>query len=245
MKSLTAILLIATLAAGANTSIAKPVPVSVLSDRTEIQDRHLSGFSSVDVSGSFDVYITQGTAESVKVEADGDEIDKIITEVKNGVLHIYSKRSVGGISWSWGNKKRLVRIVARNLNAVNLNGSGDVFFKDGLRAQSLLIGLRGSGDIKGRVEVENLESSLIGSGDIALSGRADNLSVSVAGSGDFDARNLQAVNATVKLNGSGDATVNASQRVDAKVAGSGDIHYTGTAKQISTSKSGSGDISRL
>jgi hypothetical protein len=246
MKLLTTVLLIASLSANIKASAARPVPVSVTEDRIDIQDRHLSGFSSVDVSGSFDVYITQGNTESVKVEADGDEMDKIITEVKSGVLHIYNKRTVGGVSWDWGNKKRLVRVVARNLNAVNLNGSGDVFFKEGLRAASLSIGLRGSGDIKGSVEVTGtLESSLIGSGDITLSGRAENLSVKVAGSGDFDARSLQTVNAAVKLNGSGDVTVNASQRVDAKVAGSGDIRYTGTAKQVSTSKSGSGDISRI
>jgi len=245
MKSLTAILLIATLAGGANTSIAKPLLVSVISDRTDIQDRHLSGFSSIEVNGSFDVFITQGSTESVKVEAEREDLDKIVTEVKNGVLRIDNKRSTGGMSWDWGNRKRVVRVVVRNVNAVNVNGSGDVAFNEGLRTQSLSLMVRGSGDVEGRIEADNLECGLSGSGDVALSGRADNLNVKVSGSGDFDARKLQTVSAAVKLSGSGDASINASQRVDAKLSGSGDIRYTGTAKQISTSKSGSGDISRM
>lgn len=246
MKSLTTVLIIASLAAGAiTTSIAAPITVSVTSDRTEIQDRHLSGFSSIEASGSFDVFITQGSAESVKVEAEHDDLDKIVTEVKNGVLHIDNKRSVGGMNWDWGNKKRIVRVVVRNLNAVNVNGSGDVAFNEGLRTQSFAMMVRGSGDVEGRIEAENLEFGLSGSGDVSVSGRANNLNVKVSGSGDFDARKLQTVNAAVKLSGSGDAVVNASQRVDAKLSGSGDIRYTGTAKQISTSKSGSGDIGRM
>ncbi|WP_342646943.1 head GIN domain-containing protein [Mucilaginibacter sp. CSA2-8R] len=246
MKSLATILIITALSAGVNkSSFAVPVSVSVAGDRTEIQDRHLSGFSSIDVSGSFDVFITQGSTESVKVEAERGDLDKIVTEVKNGVLHIDNKRSMGGMSWDWGNRKRIVRVVVRNVNAVNVNGSGDVAFSEGLRTQSLSLMVRGSGDVEGRIEAENLECGISGSGDVALSGRADNISVKASGSGDFDARKLQSVNAAVKLSGSGDAVVNASQRVDAKVSGSGDIRYTGAAKQVSTSKSGSGDIGRL
>lgn len=246
MKSLTTVLLIASLAAGSiSTSISAPIKVSVAGDRTEIQDRHLSGFSSIEASGSFDVFITQGSTESVKVEAEHDDLDKIVTEVKNGVLRIDNKRSKGGMSWDWGNRKRVVRVVVRNLNAVSVNGSGDVAFNEGLRTQSLSLMVRGAGDVEGRIEADNLECGLSGSGDVALSGRANNLSLKVSGSGDCDARKLETVNASVRLSGSGDATVNASQRVDAKLSGSGDIRYTGTAKQISTSKSGSGDISRM
>jgi hypothetical protein len=127
----------------------------------------LLGFSAVNVSGSFDVYIVQGNTESVKVEADDDVIDKIVTEVKGGVLSIYTKKT-SGTSWDWGNHKRVVRVMAKNITAVNLTGSGDVYFKEGLRTQSLAIKLNGSGYIRGEVQVKNLESALVGSGDITL-----------------------------------------------------------------------------
>lgn len=212
--------------------------------KADTQDRHLTGFNAVSVSGSYDVFITQGASESVKVDAPANIIDKIITEVEGGVLKIYTK---SGTNWNWsnGNKKMIVYVSIKDINAVSLSGSGDVVFKDGLRAPSLKIKLTGSGDISGKVEVKNLESSIGGSGDITLSGRAENSAVSVVGSGDFTGENLVTTNTQVKVAGSGDAKVNASVKIDASVVGSGDVHYTGSAKNISSSKAGSGSVSRM
>lgn len=245
MRSLTHLLLAATLLAGAGQTFAKPVN-TVKAYSYDTQDRHLSGFHAIDVAGSYDVYIVQGGTESVKVEADADEIDRIITEVNNGVLKIYSKNNKGW-NWSWnsGNKKRVVYVSVRDINEIALTGSGDVFFKEGIRTNSLKLRLTGSGDLYGRVDVRNLQSSIVGSGDIKISGRAENSSVEVAGSGDFTGNNLITVSTAVKVRGSGDAVVNANQQLDASVAGSGDVRYSGNVKQVNTSKSGSGDITRM
>ena len=245
MKSLSKILLATLLLGGTGYSYAKPhSSIAITSASTE--DRHLSGFRAVSVEGPFDVYITQGNTESVKVEAPADVIGRILTEVKDGVLRVYSKRE----NWHWGNwwgnhKKMAVYVTAKDLNAIHLSGSGDVFFKQGITTNSLKLSIVGSGDVTGSVNVKILESSISGSGDMRLSGRADNSTVRVVGSGDFRARDLVTVNTAVHISGSGDASINASNKIDASVSGSGDIHYTGTAKNVSSSKSGSGDISRM
>jgi len=49
----------------------------------------------------------------------------------------------------------------------------------------------------------------------------------------------------VHVSGSGKAQVNASDKVDAAVRGSGDVNYTGAAKIVNSSKSGSGVINRF
>jgi hypothetical protein len=245
MRSLTKIFLAAVLIAGTGYSIAKPHPTVKVS-AAEIVDRHLSGFNAVSVAGSFDVYITQGSTESVKVEAPADVINRIITEVNGGVLKIYNKHD----NWHWGDwwghhKKIAVYVVAKDLNSIGISGSGDVFFKEGITTNSLKLRISGSGDMLGKVSVKTLESSISGSGDMKLSGRADNSTVSVVGSGDYTARNLVTVTCAVRVSGSGDAEVNASERVDAAVHGSGDVRYTGAAKNVSSSKTGSGDITRF
>ncbi|WPU95164.1 head GIN domain-containing protein [Mucilaginibacter sabulilitoris] len=245
MKLLTSLLLAAALATGAaDYTLAKTNPVVKTIDQTT-QDRHLSGFHAVDLAGSFDVYITQGSTESVKVEAPSDVIDRIITEVQGGVLKIRSKKDTNWGGWNWGNKKVIIYVTAKDLNSVGVTGSGDIYFKDGITTNSLKLQITGSGDMLGKVSVKTLESKISGSGDMKLSGRADESMVSVVGSGDFTARELVTVNTAVRVAGSGDAVVNASDKVEASVSGSGDIHYTGGAKNISSSKAGSGDISRL
>jgi hypothetical protein len=240
MITLKKFIMAASLVAISSFSFAKVSIAKALST----EDRHLSGFNAVSVAGSFDVYITQGSTESVKVEAASDVIDRIVTEVEGGVLKIYIKNN-NGFNWNWGKKKMIVYVSIKNVNAVSLAGSGDVYFKNGLRAPSLKLKLTGSGDLTGKVDVKSLESSISGSGDITVSGRAENSSVSVVGSGDFTGQNLTTTNTTVKVAGSGDARVNAADKIEASVVGSGDVHYTGAAKNISSSKAGSGSVSRM
>ena len=209
------------------------------------EDRHLSGFNAIQLSASYDVYITQGPTESVRVEASADLIDKIVTEVQGGVLKIYSKSDHGwGGSWM-GNKKMTVYVTAKEMSAIGISGSGDVYFKGGLSGNTLKIKVSGSGDVTGKLNVKMLEVGVSGSGDIKLAGRADNAAVSVTGSGDYSARDLVTISTAVRVTGSGDATVNASTKIDAVVSGSGDIRYAGGAKQVSTATHGSGDITRM
>jgi hypothetical protein len=244
MKSLTKILFFSFLIAAAGFASANPHSTAKLVT-SEIVDRHLSGFNAINIAGPFDVKITQGTTESVKVEAPADAMDHILTEVNNGVLKIYSKHDYFHWGDLFGHKKILVYVTIRDVNAINISGSGDAYFKDGLTANSLRLSISGSGDMTGRVEVKTLESSISGSGDMKLAGKAETSTVKVVGSGDFTARDLLTINSSVRVSGSGDAEINASEKVDAAVNGSGDVHYTGAARNINSSKTGSGDISRF
>src|SRR5258708_21375673 len=173
MRSLTKVLLVASLLAGTGLTIAKP-HTTAKSNFSDIVDRHLSGFHAVDVAGSFDVRITQGSTESVKVQAPADMMDRIKTEVNGGVLKIYNKHD--NFHWSdlWGHHKKIVvYVTAKNLDAVSVTGSGDVDFREGISANSLKLSVSGSGDMTGKVNVKMLESSITGSGDMKLSGNAE------------------------------------------------------------------------
>jgi Putative auto-transporter adhesin, head GIN domain len=245
MKFVTKILLAVVLLTGSSFTYAITTP-TVKTPINEIIDRHLSGFSAVTVAGSFDVKIAQTGTESVKIDAPAEVMDHIITEVNNGVLKIYNKHD----EWNWGNwwghhKKIIIYVTVKNINSVYISGSGDVAFKDGLSANSLKLKISGSGDMNGKIDVKMLESNITGSGDMTLSGRAESSTVDLVGSGDYTAAKLLTVSTSVRVSGSGDAEVNASDKIDAAIHGSGDIHYTGAARNVSSSKTGSGDISKF
>ncbi len=235
MKTLTKVLFATLIALAASIFMAK----------ADTQDRHLSGFNGLSVSGSFDVYLTQGATESVRVEAPKDVIDRIITDVQGGVLNIYNKKGFNWHDWNFGHQKMVVYVTVKDINSIGVSGSGDVYFKEGISAGALKIRVSGSGDVTGKLTAKTLETGISGSGDVKLNGRADNTTVSVSGSGNFSGRDLVTVSTAVRVTGSGDATINASDRIDASVSGSGDISYTGSAKHVSTSKSGSGDIHHM
>ena len=161
MRSLTKILLAVSLLSGPASIYAAPY-ISTDIVVSKIEDRHLSGFNALSLGGSFDVYITQGSTESVKVEAPDNIIDHIITEVDDGVLKIYNKND-NGFHWGdlFGNHKKIaVYVTAKDLNSIGVSGSGDVFFKEGIHTSSLKLRVSGSGDLYGKVDVKNLESGI-------------------------------------------------------------------------------------
>lgn len=224
-------------------SAGQTYAISTSGNNTE--DRHLSGFHAVDISGSFDVFIVQGTTESVRVEAPANIIHHIATEVKGGTLNIYNKDHFSwGNLFSGGHRKIVIYVSVKNINSIALTGSGDVYFKEGISADNLRLAVTGSGDMSGKLNAKTLETSITGSGDVKVSGHADNSKVSVTGSGNYSGRDVSTINTIVRIGGSGDASVNASGSLQANVTGSGDIRYIGNPKNISKSKSGSGDIGR-
>src|SRR5680860_749605 len=84
------------------------------SDKTE--NRKIQDFNAVKVSTGIDLYLTMGETVEVKVVADDDIIDQLITEVKDGTLHVYMKKS------NWGNWKfngtRKVYVTVKELTAI-------------------------------------------------------------------------------------------------------------------------------
>jgi hypothetical protein len=254
MRSLIKFLLSAALITCCGYSFAKSNLVAK-TDSFETVNRHLSSFHNLHIQGPFDVYVTQGTDESIKFDAPVEVKDRIIADVSGNTLEIRNKHDnwgsssekswYGDKSWWHHHPKIKVYVTFKNLDYIKVSGSGSVVFNDGLTTDELKLQLRGSGEISGKIAVKNLESHVSGSGHIKLSGTALSSNVYVAGSGNFMASELITSNSAVRVSGSGDAKINANDKITAAVSGSGNVNYTGSAKKLMSSTSGSGSISKF
>ena len=99
--------------------------------------------------------------------------------------------------------------------------------------------------MEGKIDTRSLVTTISGSGKIKVSGNANNSRLKVSGSGVFAAPELVTSSSDVHVSGSGDAKINANDKITAGISGSGSVNYTGAVKNISTTKSGSGSISRF
>jgi hypothetical protein len=254
MRSITKILLAAVLLTGSGYIYAKPHTI-IKADSTILAERHVAGFNEIKIAGPFDVHITQGAVESVKVNAPAEIMDRIVTEVSGHVLEIHNKHD----NWGWGEKswwsekgywrlhpgKITVTVTVRELNSVTTSGRSSAVFENGITSQSLKLRVSGSGEVRGKVDVKTLDTHISGSGSIQLAGTAGHSTVRVTGSGSFKALSLTTSASAVHISGSGGAEINASDKVDASVSGSGGVSYTGTVKSVNSKKSGSGSIRRI
>lgn len=255
MRSLTKFLLPVALFACSSYSFAKPyVAAKTDSIETVSISHHLSAFHNLHIQGPFDVVLTQGNDESIKFDAPVEVKDRIIADVSGSTLEIRNKHDNWGKSekswysdksWWRHHPKIKVYVTFKNLEYVKVSGSGSAVFEAGLASNELKVILRGSGEIIGKINVKSLNTRISGSGHVKLSGTAQSSSANISGSGNFMASELVTSDSSIRVSGSGDAKINANDRITAAVTGSGNVNYTGAARQLTKTTSGSGNVSRL
>ncbi len=198
------------------------------------QTRTVSPFNSISVDYPAQVFITQGNAESVKVDAEDNVMPGLKTQVRNNTLEIFYKAE---------NNKRVnatklvkVTITVKDLSNVDFSSAGELSI-EGLKTNNLAISLSGAGNLKVTdITVKQFAINLSGAGSMTSSGTADNLDMNISGFGSFNGKDLHTQSANVTLSGAGSATVWADANLNAEISGAGSVNYYGTAsvtKQIS------------
>lgn len=203
----------------------------------------VSDFDQIAVSGSLDVTYTQQSGKpKVEIYTSDNIVDLLDIYVKNGKLNLGFKKNVK-VSYN----KLEIRVTSEDLNAVNVAGSGDFKFTNGLKTDQLKMNVAGSGDITAsNIQCsQEFTANVAGSGDIECKQlKAADIDISVAGSGDLKIENALVTSVNASVAGSGTVKISGSaDKANYSVAGSGDLYANDFKVQnISASVAGSGDI---
>ena len=196
--------------------------------------REVQGFHAVEVSYPADVFISQGSSESLKIEADDNLLPGLQTRVRNGTLEIFYKAGDGKAVRP--TKPVKITIVVKDLDEVQFESAGSIEIT-GIAVDSLSVSVSGAGDLKlDDIDVKDLSVNLSGAGSMSASGTTDKLDVNISGFGDFKGKDMHSQEAQVNISGAGSATVRAEAELDAQISGAGSIDYYGSpsvSKQIS------------
>lgn len=201
------------------------------------EERDVSGFNKVSVSGSGNLYIEQGDVESLTIEAEDNIIPLIEAKVSGNTLKIGLKTGAS-ISLSKGIKYYLK---VKDLESIQGSGSGSIYC-EALEADSLSIKTSGSR----KVEISDLKTKDIkidssGSGNITLSGSTESQDIETSGSTKYFGEELVSKICVIDSSGSGDLVVNVSDSLDINASGSVKITYIGNPS-IDQKTSGSASI---
>lgn len=206
--------------------------------QTSTQDRKVNSFNGIHQTISADVFIDQGNNHTVTVKADSDKIDKIITEVEDGILIIKTKNGLRNI------RTLEVYVTMPSLEILKNSGSGDIIIEGPMPGKNVLFKINGSGDIDADMEADNLKLSISGSGDISLSGVRGDFGIKISGSGDVYAEDLKLSDCELVVYGSGDVKLKGkTAKLSTKQSGSGDFNGYGlTSVEAYAKSNGSGDV---
>lgn len=209
--------------------------------RITTDERRVSNFNSVDVSGDIAVHIRQDPAAGVRVETDENLMQYVEVFTSGSQLVIRTKEG-----YNLDPSKDIIAYVsAPSLNSIEVSGSSDVMGEGVIKGTSeLSLSTSGSGSIYMEVEAEKVSVHASGAGNVNLKGHARDFDGSASGSGDLKCFDLATDNTELDLSGSGSAEVNVSRQLDVHVSGSADVKYKGSPN-VSKSISGSGTVKRV
>ena len=205
------------------------------------QTRNLTDFDEVEVSSAIDLYITQDSGYSVKVEADQNLQEFLETSVSGRRLSIHQRNNTN-LDPSREIKVYVSAPLYRELHA---SGACSIIGKNKLSGnQDLDIDLSGSCDVDIDVKAPKISVGMSGASSAKLKGETRDLDVDGSGSTDFKAFELLTENAHIEMSGAGDAQVYASVTLDVNTSGSSSIEYKGAAK-VSSDISGAGSVKKV
>jgi hypothetical protein len=205
------------------------------------QTRQVHGFHGVSVSSGIDLYLTQKNAEEVVVEADSDDLDKIITQVEGGILKIYIKEK----SWfnmDWNKDPRKVYVSFKILDKLDASAGSDVFGQGILKLDKLDLDASNGSDVKLELEANELSAESSSGSDISLKGKANVMQTNASSGSDIDASELETKKCTASVSSGSDIKVNVTESLDANASSGGDIIYSGNPKTKDINESSGGDV---
>ena len=201
------------------------------------------------------VYIEKGEEQSIRIEAQQNILDNIITTTFDDLLRVKFDEDVSRC------EPIKIYMTIASLKGIDVRGSGEVVANQGFSTEENLyinisgsgsvfadananevdMNISGSGDIELKTICESIYSNISGSGDVRLTGACKNAEFNTSGSGDVMAYKFEIETCKINIVGSGDAQLNVSEFLSVSITGSGDVHYIGNPA-LSVNITGSGDI---
>ncbi len=203
----------------------------------ETIERHINeNFDQIKVSRGLDVYLTQSDDVSLKVQADENLHDIIMTEVENNVLRIYADENIKRAS------SKKVMVSFKTINKITATSGSDVYSTNTIAVESLELKTTSGSDMELDVDTHVLECDSSSGSDLRLSGKTDKLYAEASSGSDIKAGNLKTSTCEARASSGADITVNTSKELYAKASSGGDIKYYGNPDKVSKKDGVSGSI---
>jgi hypothetical protein len=173
------------------------------------KDITVKSFDELDASGVFNLQLSQGDKESVRIEADDNLMDLFTVENEESTLKIKMKKNS-----NFNSKKQLkVYVTFKTLKSMNLGMVGGTSSDEKLKFADLKLKNQSVGAVSLNMTLKTLNMENQSVGSVKLEGSADNAVVKNNSVGSINAGNFVVQKMEIENNGIGSATVNAEKEL--------------------------------
>lgn len=182
-------------------------------------------FDELTAHGIFNLQLSQGDKEQVKIEADDNLMDLFIVENDGSALNIHMKKDVHFNS----KKKMTVYVTFKTLKKMYLSMVGGTSSDDKLKFSELRLKNQSVGSVNLNMTLQTLNLENESVGNLKLTGSADNAVIKSNSVGSVQAGDFVVQKMEIDNNGVGSATVNAEKELKVSDSFLGKVNNKGNA----------------
>lgn len=202
-----------------------PVNNSYNIEQTEEERQKLKAFSSLNVSGPFEVELIISHKSEIIIEGNKEAINNTLVLSKGKELAIAFK----------GKKKpnKLIKLTVytSELREIELKGKAEVYAPETIKGRSLSIQIAEHASCYLDLDVENLKCKLTGAAQMELTGTCKQFAVETEDAAFLTCHELKAEKLSLKAKGASNSSVYAKNSLKVTASNAANILYYGNPKQ--------------
>lgn len=210
--------------------------VSSLFAQVKKEDRTIKSFQAIEVSGGFEVTLTQGSTESLQIEAEEDVLPDIVTRVEGNTLKIYVDR-IRRIS---GPLK--ATLTFKELNSIDISGAVTLDGTNEMKFDQLDFDGSGATEVDMILTANKLSLDLSGASKMMLRGAVNKAEAECSGASKLKLGGLEVKQLSFECSGASDAEVWATESLSIECSGASSVRYKGNPEKLETDASGASSI---
>ncbi len=201
--------------------------------------RNVEDFSKISVMNAFEVVLTQGDKNEVKITSDKPEnIEKVVTKVTDGKLIVHTKKSAK----TKGSIK--VYITYKKLIGIEQSGATEISATNTIKTNKFYLKGSGATEVSLDFDVEELTIDFSGASEIKLKGNTNSFDVSLSGASELSAADLKSKSASINVSGASEVQVYVTESIKGKTSGASSVKVKGGASVDQIKSSGISSISK-
>lgn len=220
--------------------ITSPKAQKTINDNNA-EKRIVGSFHGIDVATGIDLTLTKGDTEEVAVSASEIEYrDKIITEVRNGILRIHYETKTGAINKKNQSKRLKAYVSYKSLDLLHVMTGAEVNVDGVLEATQFELKSNTGGLVKAEINIGSLTVDQNTGSKITLSGKVNVLDAKGDTGSKFNGEDLTTNTCMVKMSTGAGIYISVEKELNVKADTGGYIKYKGNAgiREIKTNTGG-------
>jgi len=197
------------------------------SGKVVTRDVTIQSFNELEASGIYELKLTQGNTEAVKIEAD-ENLQQYFTVSNEGSKLVIDTKKLKDKNLK-GKPRMRVYVTFKKLKSMDISTVGNVQSENQLAFDNFELKSKGVGNVNLKLTANKINLENKGVGDIALAGKAENAVVKNKGVGSLEASDFIVQTMDIDNSGVGSASVNAQKTLKVKDSFLGKVSNKGAA----------------